>query len=178
MSKVTIIGCGAVGEAIANALVIADAVSDLVLSDVAKDKLQGMAMDFQHGQDFHGTRVRAADGWDDTANSDVVIITAGVRQRPDESRRDLMGRNEAIMASFVPAMAAASPNAIVIVVANPCDLVSAARQPLRAAAARRAARRSARDRGRKRNRRTEESVPDRLSPLPFGARRWPSSSSR
>lgn len=163
MSKCTIVGCGAVGEAIANALVrarrarrasrfsrartraraaprrpiltfplcanrppaqvLADVVSDLVLYDVVKDKLKGMAMDFQHGQGFHVTRVTAGD-WPDTAGSDVVIITAGVRQREGESRRDLMGRNKAIMEHIVPPMAKHSPNAIVIVVANPCDFMT------------------------------------------------------
>lgn len=56
-----------------------------------------MCLDFQHGQDFHATRVTEATDWADTINSDVVIITAGVRQRENESRRDLMGRNKAIM---------------------------------------------------------------------------------
>lgn len=124
MSKVTIIGCGAVGEAIANALVIADVCSDLVLYDVVKDKLKGMVLDFQHGEDFHSTRVIEAVDWTDTANSDVVIITAGVRQREGESRRDLMGRNRDIMQLVVPPMAQNSPNAIVIVVANPCDFMA------------------------------------------------------
>ncbi|KAG8460540.1 hypothetical protein KFE25_013190 [Diacronema lutheri] len=123
-SKVTIIGCGAVGEAIANALVISDEITDLVLSDVVKDKLRGMVLDFQHGQAFHATRVVEAVDWADTANSDVVIITAGVRQREGESRRDLMGRNKSIMEHIVPPMAQHSPNAIVIVVANPCDFMT------------------------------------------------------
>jgi L-lactate dehydrogenase len=124
MAKVTIIGCGAVGEAIANALVIGDVCSDLVLYDVVKDKLRGMVLDFQHGQDFHATRVIEAIDWEDTINSDVVVITAGVRQREGESRRDLMGRNKAIMEHIVPPMAKHSPMAIVIVVANPCDFMT------------------------------------------------------
>jgi len=124
MSKVTIIGAGAVGEAIANALVIGDTVSDLVFYDVMKEKMRGMVMDFNHGQLFHHTRVIAAEDWLDTAASDIVIITAGVRQKPGESRRDLLGRNKAVMEAIVPNMAKASPNAIVCVVSNPCDFMT------------------------------------------------------
>jgi len=121
---ITIIGAGAVGQAIAESLVIGNVCADLVLQDVVQDKLKGAVLDFQHGQLFHPCRVAAAEAWTDIANSDIVVITAGVRQRPGESRRALLGRNRRIMEDILPHVQAHCPAAVVIVVSNPCDAMT------------------------------------------------------
>lgn len=124
MSKVTIVGAGAVGQAIAESIVIGNVCSDLVLFDVMKDKLRGTVMDFQHGELFHPCRVRMADDWADIGDSDVIVITAGARQRLGESRRDLLGRNRAVMEAIVPNVVTHAPDAVVVVVSNPCDAIT------------------------------------------------------
>jgi hypothetical protein len=126
--------------------------SELVLIDVAEDKcvhlppplprpcptatlppppppsarrLKGEMMDLQHGSAFaRRCVVKAGADYALTANSTIVIITAGARQREGESRLDLVGRNLAIFRGIVPQLVAHSPDAVICVVANPVDIMT------------------------------------------------------
>ncbi|KAG5182328.1 hypothetical protein JKP88DRAFT_256407 [Tribonema minus] len=124
MSKVTIVGVGSVGAACAMAIVAQRRCSELVLYDVNTDLVEGEAMDLQHAYAFHGVAVKAANGWQDTSGSDIIVITAGARQKPGESRLELNGRNAAIMKSIVPNLVMHSHTAVIIVVSNPCDVMA------------------------------------------------------
>jgi L-lactate dehydrogenase len=124
MSKVTIVGVGSVGAACALAIVAQRRCSELVLYDVNKDLVEGEAMDLQHAYAFHGVVVKAARGWEDTGCSDVIVITAGARQKSGESRLELNERNSAIMKSIVPNLVMHSHSAVIIVVSNPCDVMA------------------------------------------------------
>ena len=124
MSKVTVVGCGAVGVSIATNLIIQGLCSELVIYDLDKDKLKGEVYDMQHGGNFHSTRVIAAESWTDTFNSQLCIITAGVRQKPNESRLNLLHRNVLVMKSIVPDFVKYSPDSVLMVVSNPCDIMT------------------------------------------------------
>jgi len=123
--KVTIIGAGATGGAMAQRLIERD-ICDVVLQDdpqFAGTMHFGKALDESQAAAWEGfsTRITATDGWEDTANSDVVICTAGAPRKPGMTREELLNGNAAIVRAKVSAAAKASPNAVVVIFANPMD---------------------------------------------------------
>lgn len=122
--KAAIVGAGFVGATAAYAMVIAGLFSELVMIDVNKDKLKGEVLDLQHGASFvKPVKINAGD-YEDAAGSDVVIITAGVSQKKGESRLDLVTRNVDILKNIIPRVCRACPNAIILVVSNPVDILT------------------------------------------------------
>ncbi|XP_057693677.1 L-lactate dehydrogenase B-B chain-like isoform X2 [Corythoichthys intestinalis] len=98
---------------------------ELALVDVMEDKLKGEMMDLQHGSLFLKTHKIVADkDYSVTADSRVVVLTAGVRQREGESRLDLVQRNVDIFKSIVPQIVTYSPHCVIIVVSNPVDVLT------------------------------------------------------
>jgi len=94
--------------------------------DINATKLEGEAKDFQQGSAFHRpTCILASDKYDVSADSDLVVITAGVAQKPGESRLSLVERNAKIMKMIMPEVLKYSPNATIMVVSNPCDIMTA-----------------------------------------------------
>ncbi|MFQ3584410.1 MAG: L-lactate dehydrogenase, partial [Cyanobacteriota bacterium] len=122
--KGSIIGAGQVGMACAYSMLIQNTLDELVISDIARDKVEGEVMDLVHGIPFvEPTRVRAGE-LADCAGSDVVILTAGAKQRPGETRLDLVQRNVEIFKSLIPALMEHCPDAILLVVSNPVDIMT------------------------------------------------------
>ncbi|NLB20613.1 MAG: L-lactate dehydrogenase, partial [Clostridium sp.] len=97
---------------------------EIVLVDLNKDKAIGEAMDIAHGAAFVKPVKVISGDYEDTAGSDIVIITAGAAQKPGESRVDLVNKNINIFKSLVPEVVKYSPDAILIVVSNPVDILS------------------------------------------------------
>lgn len=123
---VTIVGgAGAVGSTTAFALTNSRLVDEIVLVDIDHERAVGEATDLGHGTAFTSpTRVRAG-GYEDCRDADVVIVTAGAAQDPDETRLDLVDRNAEIIADVVPnATAEAAGDAVVLVVTNPVDVLT------------------------------------------------------
>lgn len=122
--KGVIIGTGQVGMAIAYAMLIQNTLDEMVLVDVNQDKAEGEVMDLVHGLPFvEPTRIMAgtlADGSD----ADIVIITAGAKQRPGETRLDLVQRNVAIFKDMIPEIVRHCPDALLLVVSNPVDIMT------------------------------------------------------
>ena len=123
--KVTIIGAGMTGGAMAQRLIERD-ICDVVLQDdpqFAGTMHFGKALDEMQAAAWEGFshRVSATDGWDETADSDVVICTAGAPRKPGMTREELLNNNAAIVAAKVGAAAKASPNSVIIIFANPMD---------------------------------------------------------
>ena len=123
--KVTIIGAGATGGAMAQRLIERD-ICDVVLQDdpqFAGTMHFGKALDESQAAAWEGfsTRITATDGWEDTADSDVVICTAGAPRKPGMTREELLNGNAAIVRAKVSAAARASPNAVIVIFANPMD---------------------------------------------------------
>ncbi|XP_031631390.1 L-lactate dehydrogenase isoform X2 [Contarinia nasturtii] len=124
-NKVTVVGIGQVGMACAFSILTQNVSSDLALIDVAADKLQGELMDLQHGSAFiKNAKIQASTDFSVSAGSRLCIITAGARQRPGESRLDLVQRNTDIFKGIIPKLVEYSPNTILLVVSNPVDILT------------------------------------------------------
>ncbi|MBK7343975.1 MAG: malate dehydrogenase [Saprospiraceae bacterium] len=126
MSKVTVVGAGNVGATCANVLAHKDLVKEVVLLDIAGDMARGKALDSwqQAPIDHYSTRLIGTDDYTDTANSDIVVITAGVPRKPGMSRDDLIATNAKIVVAVTKSIMAHSPNPIIIVVSNPLDVMT------------------------------------------------------
>ena len=124
--KVGIVGAGAVGATAAYSLVMTGACEEIVLFDIAEGVAKGKAIDM--GQAAHyspsGTKVTAAETPADMKDCDIVVITAGVPRKGDMTRADLLMINAKIMHSVVDDVAKNSPNAIIICVSNPLDVMT------------------------------------------------------
>lgn len=124
-NKVTIVGVGAVGMACAFSVLTQNVTSDVALVDVMADKLQGELLDLQHGSAFlKNASIKASTDFAITAGSRICVITAGARQREGESRLDLVQRNTEIFKGIIPNLVKHSPDTILLVVSNPCDILT------------------------------------------------------
>jgi len=126
--KVSIIGgAGRVGSNAAFALQLVGAVREVVLVDVMQEAAEGEALDLRHGAALAGPRRFRAGGYGEVTGSDIVIITAGLRRKPDESRLELIGRNVSLFRSLLDEIKRIelADSAILLVVANPVDILTA-----------------------------------------------------
>jgi len=126
MSKVTVVGAGNVGATCANVLAHKDIVKEVVLLDIKGDLARGKALDTwqQAPVDYYSTYVRGTEDYADTADSDIVVITAGVPRKPGMSRDDLISTNAKIVNSVTTSIKEHSKNPIIIVVSNPLDVMT------------------------------------------------------
>lgn len=125
--KATIIGGGGlVGSSTAFAMQASGAVRDIVLLDANPDLARGQALDLLHGAALTADQQIRSGGYADVADSDFVVITAGLRRKPDESRLDLIQRNVTLFRQILRDCGAAgmAPGAVVIVVSNPVDVLT------------------------------------------------------
>ena len=123
-NKISIIGAGFVGSASAYALIIQSLATEIVIVDINKEKAEGEDMDLAHGASFVNSVEVTAGDYADTAHSDIVVITAGVGQKPGETRLDLINKNVAVFNQIIPEIVKYSPNAILLVVSNPVDILT------------------------------------------------------
>jgi malate dehydrogenase len=125
MSKVTIVGAGQTGATTALWLANQDSV-DIVLVDILEGLPQGKALDMTEAMPVIGsdTRVMGTNRYEESANSDIVVITAGLPRKPGMSRDDLLAKNSAIVRSATERSLAVSPDAILILLTNPLDAMS------------------------------------------------------
>ena len=122
--KVGVVGTGMVGGAAANALVLRGAASEVILIDRNHRRAIAEAEDIAHATPFaYVTRVRAGE-YPDLAGAGVVILAAGVGQRPGETRLELLERNAAVFADILPQVLDAAPEAILVVATNPVDVMT------------------------------------------------------
>ena len=123
-SKVTVIGAGNVGATTAQRIAEAG-LADVVLVDIVDGMPQGKALDLAEAAPVvgHDARVVGTNDYADTAGSDVIVVTSGIPRKPGMSRDDLIATNAGIVRTVVGASAAVSPDAIIIVVTNPLDVM-------------------------------------------------------
>jgi len=125
LTKLTVIGAGAVGSSIAYASLIRSSVTDLMLFDLDHDRAEAEAQDLGHGAQHAGSiRISAAANLAETGNSDVVVITAGAKRKPDQTRLELLAINESIVVDMIPTLLEHSPEARIVIVSNPCDVLA------------------------------------------------------
>ncbi len=134
--KVTVVGAGFYGSTTALRLAEYDIFETVVLTDIVEGKPEGLALDINQSRSIEGFETKiigattTADGagYEATANSDVVVITAGLPRKPGMSRMDLIGVNAGIVRGVAENIAKHSPNAVIIVVSNPLDEMTALTQ--------------------------------------------------
>ena len=123
--KVTVVGAGFVGSTTARRIVEKD-LADVVLVDIVEGLPQGIALDLMESAPIEGFKAKiiGTNDYCDTKESDIVIITAGLPRKPGMSRDDLLKANAEIMRQIVEKTSALSPNAILIIVTNPLDVMA------------------------------------------------------
>ncbi len=124
MSKMAIIGAGSVGATIAYAVMMQGFVREIILVDKKEEKAKAEMMDLNHGSMFVPS-VAVYDGTvEDCAGADVVVIAAGAKQQPGQSRLDLAEANAAMFKTLIPEVAKAIPETLLVIVSNPVDVLT------------------------------------------------------
>lgn len=128
-SKLTIIGAGAVGTSLAYAAMIRQSAREVALYDNRAEKVEAEVLDIAHGSQFTGaSRITGSDDLSVVEGSNVVVVTAGAKQHPGQSRLDLAIDNVEILRELMPKLVSRAPNAIFVIVSNPCDVLAVAAQ--------------------------------------------------
>jgi len=125
MKKISLIGAGQIGGTLAHLIGLKELVDELVLFDVVSGVAKGKALDIAQSSSIDGFNVRffGTDNYEDIKNSDVIIITAGVPRKPGMSRDDLLGINLKIIKQVAEGIKKNAPNAFVICITNPLDVM-------------------------------------------------------
>ncbi len=125
--KITVVGAGFYGSTTVQRIAEANYADEVVMVDILEGKPQGLALDMMQArsiEDFD-TRIIGTNSYDETAGSDICVITAGLPRKPGMSRMDLLEVNAGIVAGVTRSLAEKSPNAILVVVSNPLDEMTA-----------------------------------------------------
>lgn len=122
--KVGIVGSGFVGSAAGYAMVLRNSCRELVFIDANRQKAEAEADDIQHATPVSNPVLVSAGSYQNLIGTNVVILTAGVNQRPGESRLDLIGRNVSVFQSIIPQIVDVEPNAVLLVATNPVDILT------------------------------------------------------
>ena len=125
VNKITVVGAGNVGATAAQRLAEKELAKQVVLVDIAEGIPQGKGLDQWQSApiELYDTRIVGTNGYDETVDSDIVVITAGIARKPGMSRDDLMNTNAGIVKSVSENIARTSPNASLIIVSNPLDVM-------------------------------------------------------
>lgn len=127
--KLTIVGAGSVGATSAYACLTRGVAGTLAIYDIAEQKVRAEVLDLNHGAAFvPRCDVIGSSDIEVTKDSDIVVITAGAKQKPGQTRLDLAGANVNMMKALIPPLVEQSPDAIFLLVTNPCDVVTYAAQ--------------------------------------------------
>ena len=127
MAKVTVVGAGNVGATVADVLAYREVANEVVLVDIKEGVAEGKALDIYQKAPitlYDTKTVGSTNDYSKTANSDVVVITSGLPRKPGMTRDDLIGVNSGIVRTVTENVVAASPNAIIIIVSNPLDVMT------------------------------------------------------
>jgi len=125
LNKVAIVGCGRVGMSAAFSLLHRGDVNELVLFGRSKKDLEGEKLDLEHGLSFLSpATITAADDPLALVNTDVIVFAAGASQQPGETRLDLLKKNSSIIQKMIPDLVKAAPEAVILMVTNPVDILT------------------------------------------------------
>ena len=125
--KITVVGAGFYGSTTVQRIAEANYAQEVVMVDILEGKPQGLALDMNQAQSIEGfnTNVIGTNSYDETADSDICVITAGLPRKPGMSRMDLLEVSAGIVSGVTKSLAQASPNAVLIIVSNPLDEMTA-----------------------------------------------------
>ena len=125
INKIAVIGAGSVGATLAYACMIRGVGRQIVLYDLNRQKVEAEVLDLNHGLQF--APMASIDGSDDLnicSDADVVVVTAGAKQKPGQTRMDLAAANAQICRTLIPALVKVAPRCILLMVTNPVDVVT------------------------------------------------------
>ncbi len=123
--KVAIVGAGNVGASAAYAMLLDGTPTELSLIDIDESRVEGLLLDFKHALSFLPyTKVTGSTDYSTCTDADLVVITAGARQKEGESRLDLVEKNKSIFQNIIPKIVGKAPNAIILIVSNPVDVLT------------------------------------------------------
>jgi L-lactate dehydrogenase len=124
-TTIAVLGCGDVGATLAYTLILQSVCSEVILVDPKAELLEGQVRDLSDAtyRGGSGTKIRAGTH-KEAGQADIVVITAGAKQKPGESRLSLLSRNLHILSSIFNSMAPISPHTILLLVANPVDILT------------------------------------------------------
>ena len=128
--KAVMVGCGYVGSATVFALMQSGLFSEIAMIDANPEKAEGEAMDISHGIPFAKQMRVYAGSYDDVEDAGIVIITAGANQQPGETRLDLVSKNVSIFKGIIPEITRRNFDGILLIVANPVDILTKVAQEL------------------------------------------------
>lgn len=124
-SKLTVVGAGSVGSSVAYAALIRGSARHVALYDIATAKVEAEVLDLAHGTQFTGSSdIVGGSDISVVEGSHVVVITAGAKQNPGQTRTELAGVNAGIIRRMMPELLAVAPNAVYVIVTNPCDVLT------------------------------------------------------
>jgi L-lactate dehydrogenase len=124
VTKVGVVGCGAVGSTAAYAMALQGACNEIVLVDLDRRLAEAQARDILHATPFARPVRISAGEYDALAGAAVVVIAAGVAQRPGETRLQLLDRNALVFKSVIPAVLSHAPDAVLVIATNPVDIMT------------------------------------------------------
>ncbi|GAA3290142.1 L-lactate dehydrogenase [Arthrobacter citreus] len=129
VTKLGIVGAGSVGTSLAYAAIIRDAAREIAIYDIDAVRAEAEGLDLAHGTQFTGANTVTGGGnIEALAGADVIVITAGARQKPGQTRLELAGVNVDIISKLMVQLMEQAPDAVYIVVTNPCDVLTVAAQ--------------------------------------------------
>lgn len=124
-SKLTVVGAGSVGASVAYAALIRQSARHVALYDINEAKVEAEVLDLAHGTQFTAASdIVGSTDVEIVRDSNVVVITAGAKQDPGQTRIELAGTNVGIMRDLMPKLLSVAPNAIYVIVTNPCDVLT------------------------------------------------------
>lgn len=124
-SKLTVVGAGSVGASVAYAALIRGSARHVALYDIATEKVEAEVLDLAHGTQFTGSSdIIGGSDVSVAAGSHVVVITAGAKQNPGQTRTELAATNARIIRDMLPKLLEVAPNAVYVIVTNPCDVLT------------------------------------------------------
>ncbi|WP_341942040.1 L-lactate dehydrogenase [Microbacterium sp. LWH10-1.2] len=124
-SKLTVVGAGSVGSSVAYAALIRGSARHVALYDIATEKVEAEVLDLAHGTQFTGSSdIVGGSDISVAAGSHVVVITAGAKQKPGQTRMELADVNAGIIRDMLPKLIEVAPNAVYVIVTNPCDVLT------------------------------------------------------
>jgi len=123
--KASIIGCGSVGATTAYAYLLSGSVTKITLVDLDQNKARGLCMDLEHARSYTpNVEIDYSDKMEACKGSNIIVVTAGRRQKEGETRLDLVKANKEIFADIIPKLVKAAPGAIFVIVSNPVDIMT------------------------------------------------------
>ena len=124
-SKLTVVGAGSVGSSTAYAALIRGSARHVALYDIAAEKVEAEVLDLAHGTQFTGSSdITGGSDISVAADSHVVVITAGAKQKPGQTRIELAATNARILQTMLPQLLEVAPDAVYVIVTNPCDVLT------------------------------------------------------